>query len=895
MSAPGPLHTPGDSENELTPEAPLGSTVKKRSSRACDRCRKTKNKCEPAEEGSACKSCTAAGIDCTFLGPTHKRGPPKGYIHALEQRWYLAESMLGAVLASPDPRAQAVISTLRQDALAREVLNKIDIGPFGSTGRAMNSSFPSMEDLFYGEQTVPQPHGPARANRQSRVSREFVSFVQDRTMTPEEVSQWRDHLGDLLSTPTQSNYSPLEPRSSTSSSSQYQNPEPGASSSEPPAQKRRLDDSFSVPEGRPDFSRMYTMDPAPNATEASWTSDDEGSEAFGQLSLDEKKEVRYHGKASGLHLLGRNERTDDFRAGGIWNFPLARALLGTSPPADSEEFNVKTPDLKTQQRLLDLYFAYINPTLPVIHKPLFLKKFESGSVELSSQTGTRIWILLLLAIFSVSETILSSKEKSESDSHYFADAMKILRRNVEHSQPLVCKALLLIGLHEIAMGSPERAWLYIGIAIRMAQDLGLNRAADNWRLGGSEMFSAVESGVRKRIWWSCCIAEAHICSFLGRPMSIGRNDSDLELPEVDKEEDEELWPVTEDGDAPHEPVQSNTSSCFRHSASLSMIVSDIIRNMYPVRQSANGSKRASLTQLQSNLSQWYNELPQSLRYEKSKPPAPHVFLLNVQYWSAILLLNRACLPSRMERKAPTSSLFAHDYTGRSPVTVQCLDACQSSAAHISTLVDEYRIKYGLQRTSPILIPYIQSAGIMHAATLMLRKSNKGAYLGWSQCLAALDEMKSVWPSAHNAWQLLNGVKLRPDDSLGPSMSVADPPTHYRAVHEGTASTQTGATHGQQMPGDTADAAQNLGDMLGVEYDGDLGQFYSGYEGMSADSSPPWAPWSSTFFQPGIPMGPSPPPGYQEAPDPALVHTYTDREGNMYFDPSFHGSRSFDPL
>jgi hypothetical protein len=50
------------------------------------------------------------------------------------------------------------------------------------------------------------------------------------------------------------------------------------------------------------------------------SSEDEGdfAEAVGQLSLNEDEQVRYHGKASGLHLLGIEGRVDVRNEGGIW-------------------------------------------------------------------------------------------------------------------------------------------------------------------------------------------------------------------------------------------------------------------------------------------------------------------------------------------------------------------------------------------------------------------------------------------------------------------------------------------------------------------------------------------------------------------------------------------------
>lgn len=47
--------------------------------------------------------------------------------------------------------------------------------------------------------------------------------------------------------------------------------------------------------------------------------DEEGiTDAVGQLSLNEDAQVRFHGKASGLHLLGQKPRVDGRNRGGIW-------------------------------------------------------------------------------------------------------------------------------------------------------------------------------------------------------------------------------------------------------------------------------------------------------------------------------------------------------------------------------------------------------------------------------------------------------------------------------------------------------------------------------------------------------------------------------------------------
>jgi len=46
--------------------------------------------------------------------------------------------------------------------------------------------------------------------------------------------------------------------------------------------------------------------------------EDDVADAVGQLSLNEDEQVRYHGKASGLYLLGYNAKEEARNEGGIW-------------------------------------------------------------------------------------------------------------------------------------------------------------------------------------------------------------------------------------------------------------------------------------------------------------------------------------------------------------------------------------------------------------------------------------------------------------------------------------------------------------------------------------------------------------------------------------------------
>ena len=122
--------------------------------------------------------------------------------------------------------------------------------------------------------------------------------------------------------------------------------------------------------------------------------------AIGQLSLNEDQQIRYHGKASGIYLLRNKERLDQRNEGDIWcvscssegtfrlfklvyrRFPKARVwpLLPTTRPLNERDAVVELPPRGEQEHLLDLYFTYVHPFLPIIHKQSFMEVFKKESV-----------------------------------------------------------------------------------------------------------------------------------------------------------------------------------------------------------------------------------------------------------------------------------------------------------------------------------------------------------------------------------------------------------------------------------------------------------------------------------------------------------------------------------
>ncbi|KAF8899084.1 fungal-specific transcription factor domain-containing protein [Infundibulicybe gibba] len=696
-------------------------------------------------------------------GPSYKRGPPKGYIHAIEQRWHQVEALLGAIIQCPDPRVQTIVSTLQQDNLAREIINRVDMGPYGPSGRRNQPVGATKEDFFASilkSSETPVVRDPSRSRRQSRVSREIVSSAQDHGLSVVPTQEWQDNLSHHLS------ISSDPPLASTFAKQTPDN------SDFPLTQRRRLNNSRNNSPTKTEWNDMYTM-------EASSDTEDmkDPTEGIGQLSLDEHQEVRYHGQASGLHLLGRSLRTDHRIEGGVWRLPMARVW----PPSkyhvvDDPLEDVIDVRLPPFQHKIGCWI-YISPTKQAGGKTR--QKSPDYPTSPRPQPSQEVTPLLLLSMFSISARFSEEEmpyptngKMWEAGCGYLDIAREILTKTFHRSRPSTVQSLVLLGYREFGIGSMEQGWIFIGMAVRMAMDLGLNCDSANWKIHGRDLFSIEESQTRRQIWWTCFLADRYGSIYMGRPILVKDEDFDTPLPDIVEDEEDYQWqPINSDYVYPPSPAKVMSSFCAV--STLSVIVGAIVTKIYPIRPTPGLSRRAVLSDLEMQLDQWYLGLPESLRYDpvvnKRSVPPPHILFLHIRYWGAVLLLHRA-----LGNNEPA--------TRHSTYESKAFGLAQGASSRVSAIVTVYRETFTLKRSSPFLTSYILSTSIMHIVTLTLRPANLEASLGLRQCMAALKEMEMVWPSAARAWEMLNGVKLGTANIL----DIQPPPserTHKRLAED----------------------------------------------------------------------------------------------------------------
>ncbi|GJJ06862.1 hypothetical protein Clacol_001058 [Clathrus columnatus] len=378
--------------------------------------------------------------------------------------------------------------------------------------------------------------------------------------------------------------------------------------------------------------------------------------------------------------------------------------------------NIILPREQIQDNLLSLYWKYVQPILPVIDKGRFLKDLIAE--RQNPGTSRKIPRLLLLSMFTVSaryahyDPLPTTKGTMwEAGCDYLDQAKHILNWTYDSPRTSTCQALTLLAYRAIS-----QAWMYMGMAIRMATELGIHRSADRWQLGGRVLFSEAEISLRKQY----LVMLFSIVT--GRPMCIRERDYEIALPDLEENEELELWSPRGIEDSYYK-LPCYTISTLHATSSLSSILALVVDTIYACRSG-------------------------HLKYSDKDEfvPLPHILTLNMTFWCVMLLAHRPFI------RHHTSSDSSDEELDR--MSEKSLSESQNAASRISNLVAIHRHSWDLSCANPYL------GWIMHVATLAMNLNNQHeARMGLQHCLDALEDMKIVWPSSERALQLLRGTEV----------------------------------------------------------------------------------------------------------------------------------------
>ncbi|ORX49825.1 hypothetical protein DM01DRAFT_1325367 [Hesseltinella vesiculosa] len=616
---------------------------RQRVSKACQQCRRKKIKCIGSPP--ACGNCNTLGLTCHYLESKKKRGPPKGYMEAIEGRLQRLEALIGKYVQEDDPRSQALLAELN-----------------------------SPLETVHGELVRPRP-----------------LFMQSRDLQDESTSMQhlRQDAGD------------------------QENPNPPDEGSE---------------SNSPRHDQPYDVDDTPGHRHDSHDRPQRQEEAdrLDNMSIDDAGQLRYYGKSSGFDVLWNKQTPLS-----SFHFKARRALdHGTNVDPYA------LPPQELSDHLLQLYFSNFYPWLPAVHKDSFLQRMASKT--------DRPPLLLINCVYAAGSllttdiNVRSDPDRPETAGDIFKERARLLMdEEWDNFNVHTVQALILLSAVQNGSLNSQRGWLYSGMAIRMAQNLGLHRDCSNWHL------TDVEKEERKRAFYCCFLADRLSSAMHGRSPLIDERDVDSPLPShVDQR---------------HDVGADVHLDEFHNLIKLCSLLGDVLRDLYTVR----GRKQLSMmtcpdsivANLDRRLNKWTSQLPTAMRYrppntrlaETAPCPPLQLCQIHMMFYTTLILVHRPFIPGSSSSAAP--SIF--------PSASICTFAANKILDIVLSLQDASKLKGCNNYT----LYFMFTAGIIFLHNARSKDSSFAfeAKISVNKIMRAMDELESTWATSARHCNILGAL------------------------------------------------------------------------------------------------------------------------------------------
>ncbi|KAJ3001448.1 UNVERIFIED_CONTAM: hypothetical protein HDU68_006895, partial [Siphonaria sp. JEL0065] len=269
--------------------------------------------------------------------------------------------------------------------------------------------------------------------------------------------------------------------------------------------------------------------------------------------------------------------------------------------------------------ILKNFWEQFHPQFPLIDKIWFdaqlksLRSLPYINIELHWR-----FILLLTSVLALMVNFSPSLSIWENIvlKHLLDSYKKILFDHFEIADVIMVQSLLFI----VLMGGCARGvrftgtWGYMGIAVRLAQELGLHRSVKE--LGVLHRTFTKESiAIRNRTWHCVMIMETYTCIWTGRPLAIHDSDWDAEYPEATTPE----------------------TTTLRHHIDLAIIIAKILR--FANRAQPSDVNMFAST-IKASLDAWWSALDDDWRSLIFQERWNSKALMALMYHSATILFYR---------------------------------------------------------------------------------------------------------------------------------------------------------------------------------------------------------------------------------------------------------------
>ncbi|KAK0472509.1 hypothetical protein IW261DRAFT_1507800 [Armillaria novae-zelandiae] len=451
-------------------------------------------------------------------------------------------------------------------------------------------------------------------------------------------------------------------------------------------------------------------------------------EKMKNLSLEHDKSLseRCFGPSSGLALFMSALSTKKKLTGSLTTmqihdysnlYPWERAT------ADAEKACYVFPDEDLITSLVVIYFETMNPILPILHRPTFVKNVADGlHLRDENFAATLLFVLAVASRHSDDPRVLADPSSRLSAGWTFLEFIPIAKKVLLRPPCLNdIQQTVLSVMYTFGSSVPEFTWMVVGLGLRYAVEIGLHRKKPKGHK------PTVDDELKKRSFWA-----------LDGPIMMQAEDFDVELP---VECDDEYWDIRSDGEVRFCQPGNKPSkiSYFNAQIRLSEIMSAVVRDLYSIkkRQDKLGLPRKNhgdqiISDIDSSMNAWMNSIPDHLRWDPDR--ANKIFL----YQSSVLYSTYHMLQIYTHRPflRPDSSLST-------PSLVISTMAARSCSRILQVHLTRLKI------VTPHLLIVAFMSGTVLAMNIWSGKradhpSHAEDLAGYEQCLATFIHASDTW-------------------------------------------------------------------------------------------------------------------------------------------------------
>ncbi|KOS21482.1 Cutinase transcription factor 1 alpha [Escovopsis weberi] len=461
---------------------------------------------------------------------------------------------------------------------------------------------------------------------------------------------------------------------------------------------------------------------------------------FTRAPITEAGRVAYLGESSNLTLLVHDRQG----SADVVHYPLPENVRGSRArltELDDVEIDILhqrgaflLPPRSLCDELIDAYFRWVHPIVPVINRTRFMRQYRDPSNPPS--------LLLLQAVLLAGTRVCNNTQLMDANGSTTPAALTFYKRakalydaNYEDDRVTIVQSLLLMGWYwEGPEDVTKNVFYWSRVATIVAQGSGIHRSVERSQLSKSD------KRLWKRIWWTLFTRDRSVAVALGRPVHINLDDSDVEmLTEDDFIEDEPDRP----SEYPPDPIHVQF---FLQHVKLCEIMGLVLSQQYSV--ASKGRQRATIDLAHSDmaLADWLQNCPKVVYWEM---PRHHFWsaLLHSNYYTTLCLLHRAHMPSSNSSRFPEEA----PYPSR--------NIAFQAAAMITSIVENLAAHDQLRYCPAFIVYSLFSALIMHVYQM---RSPHPSIQQVTQdrlrcCMQAMKEVSRVWLVGKMVYTLFESI------------------------------------------------------------------------------------------------------------------------------------------